>query len=200
MAASYFPFLTHTVSGGRRKCTIQTQSKAHLTWMILESSSKEFLQSPQYSWANWSMYLFTLAEVELIPPLLPDSSWNRGENKKEIAYRGSTQNQLLQNSIRGQHSPLPLAVIKASVPPAWASGQDPSVPCYLWLFRSCLVHFTQQVFQLRSVSHELVIHSVSLVQESVDICYSLRKTKQKKLLFYVQTLPPSIPWLSVVKH
>lgn len=122
MAASYFLFLTHTVSGDRRKCMIQTQSKAHLTWMILESSSKEFLQSPQYSWANWSMYLFTLAEVELIPPLLPDSSWNRGENKKQ-SYRGSAQNQPLQNSIRGQHPLLPLTVIKASVPQPGLRGK-----------------------------------------------------------------------------
>lgn len=60
----------------------QIQTKAHRTWMILESSSKEFLQSPQYSWANCRMYLFTLAEVELIPPLLPDSSWNGGSKEE----------------------------------------------------------------------------------------------------------------------
>lgn len=68
----------------------QIQTKAHCTWMILESSSKEFLQSPQYSWANCRMYLFTLAEVELIPPLLPDSSWKRGK-QRGIPYGGSTQ-------------------------------------------------------------------------------------------------------------
>lgn len=68
----------------------QIQTKAHHTWMILESSSKEFLQSPQYSWANCRMYLFTLAEVELIPPLLPDSSWNGGK-PRGITNGGSTQ-------------------------------------------------------------------------------------------------------------
>jgi len=62
------------------------------TWMILESSSNEFLQSPQYSWANCSMYLFTLAEVELIPPLLPDSSWNREKNKRHHIWKLHTKN------------------------------------------------------------------------------------------------------------
>jgi len=92
MATSYFLFLIRTVSGDRRKHTTQIQIKAHHTWMILESSSKEFLQSPQYSWANWSMYLFTLAEVELIPPLLPDSSCNRGENEKESYMEATHKN------------------------------------------------------------------------------------------------------------
>ena len=92
MATSYFLFLIRTVSGDRRKHMTQIQIKAHHTWMILESSSKEFLQSPQYSWANWSMYLFTLAEVELIPPLLPDSSWNREENKKESYMEATHKN------------------------------------------------------------------------------------------------------------
>lgn len=53
-----------------------------ITWMILESSSNEFLQSPQYSCASCRMYLFTLAEVELIPPLPPESSWRIKEGKR----------------------------------------------------------------------------------------------------------------------
>lgn len=69
----------------------QIPIKAYHTWMILESSSNEFLQSPQYSWANCSMYLFTLAEVELIPPLLPDSSWNRGENEMHHTWKLHTK-------------------------------------------------------------------------------------------------------------
>lgn len=88
----HLTFYFRYVSGDRRKHTTQIQIKAQHTWMILESSSKEFLQSPQYSWANWSMYLFTLAEVELIAPLLPDSSWNRGENKKESYMEAAHKN------------------------------------------------------------------------------------------------------------
>lgn len=79
----------------------QIQTKAHLTWMIFESSSKEFLQSPQYSWANCRMYLFTLAEVELIPPLLPDSSCSRGK-QRAIPNGGSTQKYQLQSSTWGK--------------------------------------------------------------------------------------------------
>lgn len=79
----------------------QMQTRAHHTWMIFESSSKEFLQSPQYSWANCRMYLFTLAEVELIPPLLPDSSCSRGK-QRAIPNGGSTQKHQLQSSTWGK--------------------------------------------------------------------------------------------------
>lgn len=80
----------------------QIQSKARCTWMILDSSSKEFLQSPQYSWANCRMYLFTLAEVELIPPLLPDSSCNgesKGESQREAITKITTAEQHLRQGL-----------------------------------------------------------------------------------------------------
>lgn len=93
MATSWFFF--------PNKHLAQIQTRAHHTWMILESSSKEFLQSPQYSWANCRMYLFTLAEVELIPPLLPDSSWDRGK-QRGITQGGSTQKQQQQSSTWGK--------------------------------------------------------------------------------------------------
>lgn len=59
-----------------RQSTLSSCSRFS-TWMILESSSKEFLQSPQYSCANCRMYRFTLAEVELMPPAVPESSCNQ---------------------------------------------------------------------------------------------------------------------------
>lgn len=154
-ATSYFLLLMCTVSGNRKKHMAHIQIKAHHTCMILESSSKEFLQSPQYSWANWSMYLFTLAEVELIPPLLPDSSWKRGENKRNHVW--STKLTAAEQHLR-QGSLAVLGSIKgqcpASLSPARAGSMQHSfVSCYLWLFRSCLIDFTQKVFQLRSVSH-----------------------------------------------
>lgn len=45
---------------------------------------------------------------------------------------------------------------------------------YLWLFGRCLVHFAEEVFQLWPVTHELVVHSVRLVQEAVDVGYGLQ--------------------------
>lgn len=114
-ATSYFLLLMCTVSGNRKKHMAHIQIQAHHTCMILESSSKEFLQSPQYSWANWSMYLFTLAEVELIPPLLPDSSWKRGENKRNHVW--STKLTAAEQHLR-QGSLAVLGSIKASAPQA----------------------------------------------------------------------------------
>lgn len=92
---------------------------AQITWMILESSSKEFLQSPQYSCASCKMYLFTLAEVELRPPLPPESSWHRKEGEE----------------VR------PGWICLARSPPRGGL----SVSRYLWLFGRCLVHFAEQV-------------------------------------------------------
>lgn len=76
----------HLTAAGEQRTALKTMlithNKTHSaaapasTWMILESSSKELLQSPQYSCASCRMYRFTLAEVELIPPEVPESSCN----------------------------------------------------------------------------------------------------------------------------
>lgn len=44
---------------------------------------------------------------------------------------------------------------------------------YLWLFRRCLVDFAEQVLQLGSVAHQLVVDPVCLVQEGVDVGHGL---------------------------
>lgn len=119
---------------------------AQITWMILESSSKEFLQSPQYSCASCRMYLFTLAEVELRPPLPPESSWHGKEESQA-----------------GMAPPRPEESTQGGLP---ASR-------YLWLFGRRLVHFAEQVLQLGSVAHQLVVDPVGLVQEGVDVGHRL---------------------------
>lgn len=48
---------------------------------------------------------------------------------------------------------------------------------YLWLLGRGLIHFAEQVLQLRSMSHQLVVYPVSFVQECIDVGNSLdRKT------------------------
>lgn len=49
----------------------------HPTWIILESSSKDVLQSPLYSWANCWIYLLTLAEDVPSPAPAPVSSYRK---------------------------------------------------------------------------------------------------------------------------
>lgn len=157
----------------------QIQSKARCTWMILDSSSKEFLQSPQYSWANCRMYLFTLAEVELIPPLLPDSSCN-GESKEESQREAITKITTAEQHLR---QGLPWAEPRPACAQPELCEAAPG-PAYLGLLRGCLVHFAQEVLQLWPVSHQLVIHPVSLVQQSVDVCHCL--PREKETLFHFQ--------------
>ena len=48
---------------------------------------------------------------------------------------------------------------------------------YLGFLRCRLVDLGQQALQLRPVAHQLVVHSVSLVQQGVDVSHRLTETQ-----------------------
>lgn len=59
-----------------------------------------------------------------------------------------------------------------------SSPRLPNASPHLWLFGCCLVHFAEQVLQLRPVTHQLMVDSVSLVQQGVDVGHGLQ-SKQR---------------------
>lgn len=50
-----------------------------------------------------------------------------------------------------------------------ACPECPVVWEHLWLLWCCFVHFAEQALQLGPMSHELMVHTVGLVQKGVDV-------------------------------